>query len=688
MGIGQKGAVQRHIQRLFSVGTVSGLTEGQLLERFITHRDEAAFEALVTRHGPMVLGVCRQVLNDPHDVEDAFQATFLILVRKAKTLRQRDLVGHWLYGVAYRVAARSRVDAARRHVRERSGTKEQAVEPAREDEVGPVLHEELHRLPEKYLAPIALCYLEGQTHEAAAQALGWPVGTVKGRLARARDLLRSRLTRRGVGLSTAILTANLARVTSAAVPPALFDSTVKAAMLVAAGNAAAAGAISASVATLMQGVLRTMFVWKLKLACAVIVMAGVAATGALAYQGEGKPGPDGAQAAPKSVPEGSAPKGVARSDKPDVPAGLSATAQLARERVRHAREGLRLAAPPEKRGHHSFSDGKIYLWSLRVAEAERDASANPADQIAAFQAHLDRMKDFEKEAKEMLDQGMISNLEYLDVQFRREEAEDLLAHAKAGQRAEPTANPARSAPADPDQAPQRDEPAQAEGVGLFSEVEGQTRIIQVLPKGTQVHKGDIVAKLDPAAPRDRLTNQEIEVRRAETDYFRAKITNATAEMAVTEFENGITKPEYVLLLQLTLAEENLTRAAAELAATVDLMDKNDPGRKRAASAVIRAKTALENARKPLTSMRAKKEYVTFSKEYQSVQSEVAKTRSDELAKQATWDLEKSQEHRFRTQVEEKCTLRAPVDGTIVYAHREGEIVREGELIVRIMPEKQ
>src|SRR3954447_6451072 len=121
MSTGHYGAVLRHLQRLFSLGTVAGLTEWQLLHRYVTRHDEAAFEALVARHGPMVLGVCRRVLDDPHDVEDAFQATFLVLVKKAGSIRDRDVLGTWLYGVARRVAVRARVEARRRRARERAG---------------------------------------------------------------------------------------------------------------------------------------------------------------------------------------------------------------------------------------------------------------------------------------------------------------------------------------------------------------------------------------------------------------------------------------------------------------------------------------------------------------------------------------------------------------------------------------
>ncbi len=207
-------AVFIQLERLFHHGTATGSTEGELLERFVTHRDQAAFEAIVARHGPMVLTVCRQLLRDPNDVDDAFQATFLVLVRKAGSLKRCDLLGNWLYGVAHRIAVRARalaarrtgrtvaaIEAARSGANHRSGLKNginhtSPSEPDRDS----WLHQEIARLPEKYRVPIVLCYMEGVTHEDAARRLKWPLGTVKGRLARARDLLRNRLACRGVAL--------------------------------------------------------------------------------------------------------------------------------------------------------------------------------------------------------------------------------------------------------------------------------------------------------------------------------------------------------------------------------------------------------------------------------------------------------------------------------------------------------
>ena len=287
-----EGSVMRGFGRLFGAGTVSGLTEGQLLARFVKTRDEAAFEALVSRFGPMVLGVCRQSLSDSHAADDAFQATFLVLVRRAGSIRDGDRLGNWLYGVAVKVAKRARADLARKRTREQevaavaaeiAGGNGQATDP----DVGPLLHEEIARLPSKYREPIVLCFLDGRTHDEAAEVLGWPIGTVKGRLARAKDLLRDRLGRRGVTASTAMLAATLSKATEAAVPPLLLSQTVKAAMGIAAGGAVAAGLASAGALALSDGVIWTMTMTKWKLAAAGVIGLGLIASGASVYAQRG-----------------------------------------------------------------------------------------------------------------------------------------------------------------------------------------------------------------------------------------------------------------------------------------------------------------------------------------------------------------------------------------------------------------
>jgi len=211
----------------------------RLLQEFLSSQpevSEAAFRTLVTRHGPMVMGVCRHVLHHDADAEDAFQATFWTLARKAGSIRDRRLLSAWLYEVAYRIAIRARSNVARRRDQETRGAAMASLaEPPQQEqeaawaELRPVLHDELNRLPEKYRLPIVLSYLEGRTNEEVASLLSWPVGTVKGRLSRARDMLRSRLIRRGLVLSAAFLCSDLSHgvVFAEYVSDAMVDRTVR-----------------------------------------------------------------------------------------------------------------------------------------------------------------------------------------------------------------------------------------------------------------------------------------------------------------------------------------------------------------------------------------------------------------------------------------------------------------------------
>jgi RNA polymerase sigma factor (sigma-70 family) len=308
----QSGFVMQQIGRLFAEGTSIGATEGELLDRFVRVRDESAFEALVACHGPMVLGVCRQMLRDPNDVDDAFQATFLVLVRKASTLRRCDLLGNWLYGVAYRVAVRARSLSARRTVRFGAGEavesladaedrKGSVLDPATlmELEARPWLHQEVSHLPEKYRAPIVLCYFEGLTHHEAASRLGCPLGTVKGRLSRARDLLRRRLMRRGVTLSAAAIVSGLGIPDAqAAVPASLEMATSRAALSIAcraSESLTRASSVSIPVTALAEGVLQTMIWNQVRVTSASLILAGSLATGFVvgATQLSGGPGGGG-----------------------------------------------------------------------------------------------------------------------------------------------------------------------------------------------------------------------------------------------------------------------------------------------------------------------------------------------------------------------------------------------------------
>jgi RNA polymerase sigma factor (sigma-70 family) len=282
------GDVLKHLQVLFQDGTNGDLTDGELLDRFASGRDESAFAILVERHGAMVLRVCRAVLADEHDAHDAFQATFLVLVRRARSIDRSGSVGPWLFGVCHKIAVRARADAVRRRVRERRSAEMRASDSQRSDRPGPEswpeLYAELGRLPEKYRAPLVLCYLEGQTTEEAAQRLGCPRGTILSRLARARERLRGRLARRGLALPVAAISASLLpKSASAVVPASLADATIRAAVRLAA-NGIAAGTTSAAVTKMMEGMISSMKLTQLKIAAATLLAVGVATGAAVLAQ--------------------------------------------------------------------------------------------------------------------------------------------------------------------------------------------------------------------------------------------------------------------------------------------------------------------------------------------------------------------------------------------------------------------
>ena len=279
-------AVWKHLATLFQIGTVTRVTDGSLLDRFRNgpaEDAEAAFAVLVDRHGPMVLQVCRRILGDRHDAEDAAQATFLVLARQAHTIRQRDSVASWLYGVAARVAGRARRDAARRRARERRGA-EVAMTIRRGDDGDrdasetswPELYEELGRLPDRFRLPIVLCHLEGLTYEQAARQLGCPVRTIQSRLARGRQRLRDRLTRRGVAPAVLALPPDVA---STVLSESWKQTTIEAAVRYAASGAATA-IVPAAVAALAEGASRTMFLHRLLKGAAAVLVIGTAVGGA------------------------------------------------------------------------------------------------------------------------------------------------------------------------------------------------------------------------------------------------------------------------------------------------------------------------------------------------------------------------------------------------------------------------
>jgi RNA polymerase sigma factor (sigma-70 family) len=286
-------SIQQVLRRL---GEAEGreLTDEELLDRYRRGREEGAFAALLRRHGGMVWGVCRRLLGQQQDAEDAFQATFFVLARKAGSIGRGNLLGNWLYGVAYRTALKARRSAARWQSRRRPLTVEPAAvgDGGEGADVPALVDEELRQLPEKYRVPVVLCCLEGMTKEEAARSAGWPEGTVSSRLARGRDLLRQRLTRRGVTCSAAPVAALLAGGAAPAAPPALLGAALAA--------VGPGGTASPSVVALTRGVLHAMWLSQLKTAllslaaCLALVVGG--AIGYRVWSGEPAPEPGVPQA--------------------------------------------------------------------------------------------------------------------------------------------------------------------------------------------------------------------------------------------------------------------------------------------------------------------------------------------------------------------------------------------------------
>ena len=282
----------KQIETLFRTGTAGGMTDGQLLEQFLERRGEdaeAAFAALVDRHGAMVLRVCRQILGAHEDAEDAAQATFLVLAKRAGTISRRESLGCWLHGVAIRVAANVRIAAARRRHRERRGGEMRAVGHSVEADLAAIdnhedwaaLHDELRSLPQSFREPLILCYLDGLSQEQAAAQLRCPLGTIQSRLARGREKLKARLEKRGVGLaSTFAGTSHLSQLSSPA-PQAWAEATVRLSMQFAhSSGPAIAGAASEAMA---RQVLRGIMLTKWKVAAAITLLGGVLVSGATSW---------------------------------------------------------------------------------------------------------------------------------------------------------------------------------------------------------------------------------------------------------------------------------------------------------------------------------------------------------------------------------------------------------------------
>ena len=302
------------LRALFATGTTAGLTDADLLDRFAVgdrHAAEPAFAALVERHGPRVLRVCRQVLGNSGDADDAFQATFLILARKAGSIRQRGSLAAWLHGVAAHVAAsaRSAAKRRRRHEIEASAHRPRTAPefpPAADLEA--VILDELRQLPERYRTAVVLCCLQGLTQQEAAHEAGWPLGTLQSRLARGRDRLRDRLTRRGYAPSVAFVALDPAlQIPWSSLSIPLVQTTTRVALAGAAGGSLATGAVPVAVQALAQGALRTMFLLRLKI---LGLAGGLLATGAVGWTFQTGP------VVPTTPPPGASPAPVVKESDP------------------------------------------------------------------------------------------------------------------------------------------------------------------------------------------------------------------------------------------------------------------------------------------------------------------------------------------------------------------------------------
>jgi RNA polymerase sigma factor (sigma-70 family) len=347
-------AVQR-LQALAGAAALEGVADGQVLERFAAHGEEVAFAALVRRHGPMVLGVCRRFLPNAHDAEDAFQATFLVLARSAGSIGKRDSVASWLYGVALRVARRARANEARRQglVPPPPASGEDPLAEASRRELRGIVDEELGRLPARFRRPLVLCYLEGRSHPEAARELGCPVGTVRSRLARGRELLRGRLTRRGLA-GAAGVAAMAGQALAAPVPPHLLVAAVRGGMDWAAGRAAG----SPAAAALAEGAARALAGHRAAALAAVLVLLTALATAAgwVVFPRSPAPTPPDRP----HVPEGAAVQVMDFNGDPLPPHAL---ARLGTARLRHGSHVRFVALSADGAVAASAGDdGTVRVW--------------------------------------------------------------------------------------------------------------------------------------------------------------------------------------------------------------------------------------------------------------------------------------------------------------------------------------
>ncbi|MBA4066904.1 MAG: hypothetical protein C0501_25000 [Isosphaera sp.] len=406
-----------------------GVCDGDLLSRIIEQRDEIAWDALARRHGPMVWGVCRRILGHTQDAEDAFQATFIVLVRRATSIRPRSGVANWLYGVARQTAVKAKAMAVRRGVRERQVPvlpEVGVVEPARDDDLRLLLDRELNRLPDKYRAPIVLCDLEGRTFKDAARELGWPEGTLSGRLSRARKMLADRLTRAGAVLSAGPVVLGIGEAaTAGGVPTRLVASTVTAGWQLAGGQTMTG--LTPAAAALTQEVLRTMLIPKLKLVASVLLVGGLMLTGVatLARQpGVTPEEPTKADARPPKAGDG--PK-----DQPPKgrPGGDTKIKELQKERLALLRQIADQVVAANKGGQVPLAT--VLEAQREVIAAELELCGTNKERIAVLEKKVELAREIEKTTARGVEARTVSGTDLLKAQASRLDAEIELEKVKA-----------------------------------------------------------------------------------------------------------------------------------------------------------------------------------------------------------------------------------------------------------------
>jgi RNA polymerase sigma factor (sigma-70 family) len=380
-------SVLDYLRTALAPAHAAGLTDAQLLARFAAGRDESAFAVLVARHGAMVLNVCRRLLRHEQDAEDAFQATFLVLARKAGSVRWADTAAPWLFEVATRTALEARALVCRRRAREQQVEElpQPAVPPPEAEDWRALLTEEVRRLPARYRSAVVLCELQGRTRREAARELGVPEGTLSSRLAAAKQMLAQRLARRGLAPS-ALVAGTLFECPPSGVSLALVGSTVKNASLIAVGLAAE---VPAPAAALMKGVLETMFLTRLKLVVAALMIVAALGTGGFAYQA-GQPAPAKAGAAAKPASELEA----LRKENELLKLNL----QVVLEKVRAQEDRIR-ALETQAKGLRGVRDSVLYYDLRSRAQYDRDhrraarKEVVPSDPVKEVEAALKAVKE-------------------------------------------------------------------------------------------------------------------------------------------------------------------------------------------------------------------------------------------------------------------------------------------------------